>query len=71
MLKGIRNVVLKELKELLRDPKILIGMIIMPLVMFPLLGMVIGTSIESTGQSLQTITLGIACLLYTSDAADE
>jgi len=60
LLKGIRNVVLKELKELLRDPKILIGMIIMPLVMFPLLGMVIGTSIESTGQSLQTITLGIA-----------
>ena len=62
MLKGIRNVVLKELKELLRDPKILIGMIILPLVMFPLLGMVIGTSIESTEQSLQTITVGIADL---------
>jgi len=60
LLKGIRNVVSKELKELLRDPKILIGMIILPLVMFPLLGMVIGTSIESTEQSLQTITVGIA-----------
>jgi len=59
LLKGIGNVVSKELKELLRDPKILIGMIILPLLMFPLLGMVIGISIESAEQRLQTITVGI------------
>jgi len=59
LLKGLGNVVSKELKELLRDPKILVGMIIMPLVMFPLLGMVIGASIQSAEQSLQTITVGV------------
>jgi len=60
LLKGLGNVVSKELKELLRDPKILIGMIILPLIMFPLLGTVIGISIESTEQRLQTITVGVA-----------
>ena len=56
MLKDLGNVVVKELKELLRDPKILIGMIVVPLVMFPIMGFVIRGSIESTQQRLKTLT---------------
>lgn len=51
--------VVKELKELLRDPKILIGMIVVPLVMFPIMGFVIGGSMESTQQRLQSLQVGL------------
>ncbi|MEM3701054.1 MAG: ABC transporter permease subunit, partial [Candidatus Bathyarchaeia archaeon] len=47
MLKGFGNILLKELKELVRDPKILLGMIIVPMVMFPVLGGVINYAISS------------------------
>jgi ABC-2 type transport system permease protein len=60
LLKGLGNVVVKELKELLRDPKILIGIIIVPLLMFPVLGFVIRGSMESTQQRLQSLQVGLA-----------
>lgn len=60
MLKGLGNVVVKELKELLRDPKILFGMIVVPLVMFPIMGFVIRGSMESTQQRLQSLQVGVA-----------
>ncbi len=47
MLRGFGNFLLKELKELVRDPKILLGMIIVPLVMFPVLGGVINYAMQS------------------------
>jgi ABC-2 type transport system permease protein len=47
MLKGFTTILLKELKELMRDPKILIGMIILPLIMFPVLGLVLGYAAET------------------------
>ncbi|NLF87614.1 ABC transporter permease [Candidatus Bathyarchaeota archaeon] len=50
MLKGFSTILLKELKELMRDPKILIGMIVLPLIMFPVLGLVMGYAVE-TAQS--------------------
>ncbi len=62
MLEDLGNVVIKELKELLRDPKILIGMIVVPLVMFPALGFVIRGSMESTQQRLQNLRIGLADL---------
>ena len=43
MLKGFGNILVKELKELIRDPKILLGMIIVPLIMFPILGAVMNS----------------------------
>lgn len=58
MLKGLGNIILKELKELLRDPKILVGMIIVPLVMFPILGLVIRGAMESTEQRIQNLQIG-------------
>ncbi|MEM1660951.1 MAG: ABC transporter permease [Candidatus Bathyarchaeia archaeon] len=47
MLKGFGNFLLKELKELARDPKILLGMIIVPMVIFPVIGGVMGYAIQS------------------------
>jgi ABC-2 type transport system permease protein len=57
LFKGVGSLILKEVKELVRDPKILIGMIIIPLVMFPLMGLAIRTSMESAQQSLKKISL--------------
>jgi ABC-2 type transport system permease protein len=62
LLKGLGNVLVKELKELLRDPKILIGMIVVPLVMFPILGFVIRGAMESTEQRIQNLQIGIVDL---------
>jgi len=59
LLKGLGNVIVKELKELLRDPKILIGMILVPLVMFPIMGFVIRGAMESTQQRLQKLEVGL------------
>ncbi len=47
MLKGFGNFLVKELKELVRDPKILLGMIVLPLIMFPVIGGIMNFSIQS------------------------
>ena len=51
MLKGFGPLLLKELKELMRDPKILLGFIIVPLLMFPVLGYVMNFSMETAKES--------------------
>ena len=60
MLKGLGTIVLKEIKELVRDPKILIGMIIVPLIMFPLMGFAIQTSRQSAEESLKLVPIAVA-----------
>jgi ABC-2 type transport system permease protein len=57
MLKGFTTILVKELKELMRDPKILIGMIVLPLVIFPVMGLVLGYAVESAQQQAQKATL--------------
>ncbi|MCW4053541.1 MAG: ABC transporter permease [Candidatus Bathyarchaeota archaeon] len=57
MLKGFGTILFKELKELIRDPKILLGMIIVPLVMFPVLGLVLGYAVETAQEQAQKATL--------------
>lgn len=57
MLKGFGNFLLKELKELVRDPKILLGMIVLPLIMFPIIGGVMSYSIQSAQEQAQKATL--------------
>ena len=52
MLNALLNIIIKEVKELVRDPKILLGMIIVPLIMFPLMGFAIQTSMETAEQSI-------------------
>jgi ABC-2 type transport system permease protein len=57
MLKGFTNILIKELKELIRDPKILIGMIVVPLIMFPVLGLVFGYAQETAAHEAQNARL--------------
>jgi len=57
MLKGFTTILLKELKELMRDPKILIGMIVLPLIMFPVLGLVLGYAAETAQNEALRSTL--------------
>jgi ABC-2 type transport system permease protein len=53
MLKGFKTIFIKELKELIRDPKILVGMIVLPLVMLPVLGLVLGYAQETAQEQAQ------------------
>ncbi len=59
MLKGLMNIVLKEIKELVRDPKVLLPMIVIPLVMFPLMGFAIQTSRETAEQSIGKTSIAL------------
>ena len=51
--------VVKEVKELVRDPKILLSMIIVPLLMFPLMGFAIQTSMETVDVGVDGLTLAV------------
>ena len=57
MLKGFGNFLIKELKELIRDPKILLGTIIVPLIMFPMLGAVMSFSVQSAQETAGKTTV--------------
>jgi ABC-2 type transport system permease protein len=57
LLKGFLNILIKELKELIRDPKILLGMIIVPLIMFPVLGGIMSYAIQSAQEQAEKATL--------------
>ncbi|MEM2980885.1 MAG: ABC transporter permease [Thermoproteota archaeon] len=59
MLKGLRNMVLKELKELIRDPKILLGMLIFPVLMLPLMGGAVRVSTQTAMESFKTLSIGV------------
>jgi ABC-2 type transport system permease protein len=59
LVKGLFNIIVKEVKELARDPKILLGMIIVPLIMFPLMGFAIQTSMETAEKSVGNISMAI------------
>ena len=41
----------------MRDPKILIGMIVLPLIMFPVLGLVMGYAVQTAQTEAQRATL--------------
>ncbi|MDI6690525.1 MAG: ABC transporter permease [Candidatus Bathyarchaeota archaeon] len=57
MLKGFGNFLLKELKELIRDPKILLAMVIVPLIMFPILGAILNFSMQAAQETATKITV--------------
>lgn len=62
MPKGLGNIIIKEVKEMARDPRILLGMILAPLIIFPLLGLLFRTSTEAVQESLRTTSIGLADL---------
>lgn len=49
----------KEVKELVRDPKILLGVILMPLILFPIMGSAIGVSQESAVRAASSSPIAI------------
>jgi len=49
----------KEIKEMLRDPKILLGMVLMPLIVFPIMGAAINISTSTVEKSMKTATLAV------------
>jgi len=57
MLKGFSTILIKELKELIRDPKIIIGMLVLPLIMFPVLGLVLGYAVETAQEQAEKATI--------------
>ena len=59
MFKGLFSIIVKEVKELVRDPKILLGMIIVPLIMFPLMGFAIQISMEAAEESMGSISMAV------------
>ena len=58
MLEGLGNLVVKEVKELIRDPKILVGMIVIPILLFPLMGFAIRVASETAVESVKTMSIG-------------
>jgi ABC-2 type transport system permease protein len=70
LLKGLFNIVVKEVKELVRDPKILLPMIIIPFILFPLMGFAIQTSAEAAQQSTGELSVAVMDLDGGSVAED-
>jgi ABC-2 type transport system permease protein len=66
-LRSITPLVVKEIKELVRDPKILIGVILMPLIMFPVLGSAISVSQKSVMKAMISASFAI----YNEDSGPE
>jgi ABC-2 type transport system permease protein len=54
---------MKEVKELVRDPKILVGVILMPVIIFPIMGSAIQISQESVLKAVK----GASFAVYTND----
>ena len=66
LLKGFINILVKEIKELVRDPKVLLGMIVVPLIMFPVLGGIMGYAMQSVREQAEKATL----LVVDNDGGD-
>ena len=59
MFKGLFNIIVKEVKELVRDPTLLLGMIIVPLILFPLMGFAMQTSMQTAEESMRNISIAV------------
>jgi len=53
------TLVSKEVKELLRDPKILLGIIVMPLIIFPAMGSAIGVSQRAVSRAVRRMAIAV------------
>lgn len=59
LFRGLGNVIIKEVKELIRDPKILLGVILVPALMFPIMGLAVQTAMETAQESMRSISIGV------------
>ncbi len=53
------NIIRKEVKEMVRDPRLLLGMIIVPVLIFPLMGTAMSATVESVEQSASNINIAL------------
>ncbi len=53
------NIIRKEVKEMVRDPRLLLGMIIVPVLIFPLMGSAMTATVESVEQSASNINIAL------------
>ncbi len=58
------SLVVKEVKELIRDPKILIGVVLMPIIIFPIMG----SAIQISQESVQRAVRGASFAVWTDDS---
>jgi len=58
----LRNIVAKELKEIIRDPRLLIGMIVVPVLILPLMGFGIRIAFEASEEELSKMEIGVVNL---------
>jgi len=59
LLRGLGNVIIKEVKELIRDPKIFLGIILVPALMFPIMGLAVQTSMKTTEERIKNISIAV------------
>ena len=59
MVKALLTIVKKEVKEILRDPRLFLGTILVPLIMFPALGLGMRAMIESSTKQVQTTNIAV------------
>ena len=59
MSRYLKIIVTKEVKELIRDPRILIGIILVPLLMFPLMGYAFSLASESAEKELMSLKVSV------------
>lgn len=59
MANALLTLISKEVKELLRDPKILLGIIVMPLILFPAMGSAIGVSEKAVGRAVRRMSIAV------------
>ncbi|MBA7496595.1 hypothetical protein ES702_07204 [subsurface metagenome] len=59
MFKDLFNIIVKEVKELVRDPTLILGMIIVPLILFPLMGFAMQTSMKTAEESMRNISIAV------------
>jgi ABC-2 type transport system permease protein len=57
LVSGLNNLIKKEVKELLRDPKILLGTVLMPLLIFPLMGSAMNISSTAVEESVRQVSV--------------
>ena len=60
MLRDLKAIVSKEVKELVRDPRILLGMIIVPVIIFPIMGAVMQSVFTQVQEGIKQVTVGVA-----------
>ncbi len=56
---GLGVIFKKEMKEMLRDPRIIVGMIIVPLIIFPLMGSAFSLSTSEVEKKISKITIAV------------